>query len=131
MSDTVTCRVCGDAMAPREDAVLLCGACRAEPDTTIAMVWSVYNGAIDAGTVLLERASVETTRRVLAVSAAAVACKGDPAARLKFERRYQASLAVGDELSAVLQAFERCRTARQWRDRALAEVETLRDEVLL
>lgn len=130
MSDTVMCRVCETPTPPQDDAVLLCSACRANPDVTRTMVEDVFSSAIDAASALLERASVETARRVVAMQEALVASKGDPAARLRFERRYQASIAQGDELSPILQAFARCRATRQWRDRALQEIDALADEVL-
>ena len=120
----ITCRVC-DLQAPaHDDAILLCDHCRADVEATRAHLERVVTKAARRMAEKLEQASTADTRRYYALRVAR-----NEARRLgtlpAFERRYQATLAVGDALSDLLDAESTLLRLREWSERAAMELDAL------
>jgi len=119
----ITCRVCQLPAPAHDDAILICDECR-NADASRSHIDRVLRDAERRMARLLEEASTTDTRRYYALRVAR-----NEARRLgmmpAYERRYQATLAVGDALSDLLDAESTLLRLRAWAERAAMELDAL------
>lgn len=127
----ITCRVCAMKCQPNDDAVLLCGECRAQPDAMCAHVESVYDTSSDTACNRLANLSIEDTKRYKTIlEQQIVAKKAGGVEFAQFQRRYQKTLQQADQLARYLEAQDAADRTARWYREAIAELDALVNEEL-
>lgn len=127
----ITCRVCGDAAPAQRDGVLLCPACRADPDATRALITRTVESAYKAVDTISNLMDLPMWRRLQALERAEIeANRVGGEMRLRFLRRRDATIAEGGPLAKYLNQRASYTATREWASLATRELDELAEQAV-
>lgn len=124
----ITCRCCECPAPAQPDGVLLCPDCRRDPAGELARARALADAALHALDAAHEDLPFADEPRLLAVwSAWRAAHQAGAVTLAAFDRRYQATVALGGPLANTLLLWTAYREAKAWLARVEDEFTALAD----